>query len=127
MKFAHLLGLVAVMLAGLVTSAFASEDERIQYVEVKQPFVNIYVRLDPKSEIIRQTRKGEYLELLSQGDLWYKVRVDGKDGFVESKAGRVVNRQGASVITLLVYVILLLGSAGAVVMYVRKQQKALAR
>jgi len=121
MKFAHLLAMTAVLAAGIVFSLFA-DDEEIRYVEIKKPFQNIYVKLDPKSEIIRQTKKGEYLELLSKGDSWYKVRVDGKDGFLESKAGRVVNRKGAPIITLLLYIVLLLGCAGGVVLYLKKSQ-----
>ena len=122
MKFAHLLALTVVLATGVVFSLFAGEEDEIRYVEIKKPFQNIYVKLDPKSDIIRQTKKGEYLELLSKGDSWYKVRVDGKDGFLESKAGRVVNRKGAPVITLLLYIVLLLGCAGGVVLYLRKSQ-----
>jgi len=122
MKFAHLLALTVVLATGIAFSLFAGEDDEIRYVEIKKPFQNIYVKLDPKSEIIRQTKKGEYLELLSKGDSWYKVRVDGKDGFLESKAGRVVNRKGAPIITLLLYIVLLLGCAGGVVLYLKKSQ-----
>jgi hypothetical protein len=123
MKFAHLLAMTVVLAAGIAFSLFAAgDDDEIRYVEIKKPFQNIYVKLDPKSDIIRQTKKGEYLELLSKGDSWYKVRVDGKDGFLESKAGRVVNRKGAPVITLLLYIVLLLGCAGGVVLYLKKSQ-----
>ncbi|GBU22202.1 hypothetical protein R80B4_02108 [Fibrobacteres bacterium R8-0-B4] len=52
------------------------------------------------------------------------MKVDGKDGFLESKAGKVVNRKGAPVITLLLYIVLLLGCAGGVVLYIKKQQIA---
>jgi hypothetical protein len=123
MKLARFLGL-AVILTGVFFAVFAAEgtEDEIRYVEVKKPFQNVYVRLDPKSEIIRQVKKGEYLELLSKGELWYKVKVDGKDGFLESKAGRVVNKKGAPVITLLLYIVLLLGCAGGVVLYIKKQQ-----
>jgi len=124
MKLARLLGL-AVILTGVFFAAFAEEaDEVIKYVEVKKPFQNVYAKLDPKSEIIRQVKKGEYLELLSKGESWYKVKVDGKDGYLESKAGKVVNRKGAPVITLLLYIVLLLGCAGGVVLYIKKQQIA---
>jgi len=69
-----------------------TECEDIRFVKVKESYFNIYVRLDPKSEIIRQTKKGECIELLSSGDSWYKVRVDGKDGFMEHRSGKVVNK-----------------------------------
>jgi hypothetical protein len=124
MKLARFLGL-AVILTGVFFAVSAEEpEEEIRYVEVKKPFQNVYTKLDPKSDIIRQVKKGEYLELLSKGESWYKVKVDGKDGFLESKAGRVVNKKGAPVITLLLYIILLLGCAGGVVLYIKKQQIA---
>ena len=123
MKFAHLLAMTVVLAAGIAFSLFAAgDDDEIRYVEIKKPFLNIYVKLDPKSDIIRQTKKGEYLELLSKGDSWYKVRVDGKDGFLESKAGRIVNRKGAPIITLLLYIVILLICAGCVALYLRKTQ-----
>jgi len=123
MKLARFLGL-AVILTGVffAVSADDAPDEAIRYVEVKKPFQNVYTTLDPKSEIIRQVKKGEYLELLSKGELWYKVKVDGKDGYLEANVGKVVNRKGAPVITLLLYIVLLLGCAGGVVLYIKKQQ-----
>jgi hypothetical protein len=124
MKLARFLGL-AVIFTGVFFAVSAEDaDDVIRYVEVKKPFQNVYAKLDPKSEIIRQVKKGEYLELLSKGESWYKVKVDGKDGFLESKAGKVVNRKGAPVITLLLYIVLLLGCAGGVVLYIKKQQIA---
>ncbi len=124
MKLARFLGL-SVILAGVFFAVSAEDaEEVIRYVEVKKPFQNVYTKLDPKSDIIRQVKKGEYLELLSKGESWYKVKVDGKDGFLESKAGKVVNRKGAPVITLLLYIVLLLGCAGGVVLYIKKQQIA---
>jgi len=105
--------------------ADGAEDE-IRYVEVKKPFQNVYTRIDPKSDIIRQVKKGEYLELLRKGESgsWFEVKVDGKVGYLEAKAGKVVNRKGAPVITLLLYIVLLLGCAGGVVLYIKKQQIA---
>jgi SH3-like domain-containing protein len=121
--------MAAVLSAGALFSLFAQDDAAPpKYVEVKKPFFNIYVtNTDPKSEIIRQTRKGEYLELVSEGQSWYKVRVDGKTGFLESKAGRVVNNKDANVIMILLYIILLGGCAGGAVYYIKKQQKVLSR
>jgi len=125
MKFAHLLAVTVVLATGFVFSLFAGDGD-ISYVEIKIPFAKIYVRHDdPKglnSDIIRLAKKGEYLELLSKGESWYKVRVDGKDGFLQAKDGRVVNRKGAPVITLLLYIVILLCCAGGVVLYLKKSQ-----
>jgi uncharacterized protein YpmS len=125
MKFAHLLALTVVLATGIAFSLFAADEDqiRLRYVEVKTPFTNIYVtNTDPKSDIIRQTKKGEYLELLSEGKIWYKVRVDGKDGFLEAKAGRVVDKKNAPIITLLLYILILLVVASGVILFLRKSQ-----
>lgn len=121
MKLARLLALAVILMLG-AASVFA-DDEEIRYVEVKKPFQNVYMKLDPKSEIIRQTKKGEYLELLSRGDSWYKVKVDGKEGYLEARAGKVVNKKGAPIITFLLYLLVLAGCVFGVVLYVKKQQR----
>jgi hypothetical protein len=126
MKLSRFLGL-AVILTGVFFAVFAEDaDEALEYVEVKKAFQNVYAKLDPKSEIIRQVKKGEYLELVRKGvnGVWYEVKVDGRIGYLEAKAGRVVNKKGAPVITLLLYIVLLLGCAGGVALYVKKQHIA---
>jgi hypothetical protein len=128
MKLARLLGL-AVIFTGVFFAAFAEDATDMgepQYVEVKKAFPNVYAKLDPKSEIIRQVKKGEYLELLRKGvnGVWYEVKVDGRVGYLEATAGKVVNRKGAPVITLLLYIFLLLACAGGVALYIKKQQIA---
>jgi DNA-directed RNA polymerase beta' subunit len=147
MKLARFLG-IAVILTGvfLVASADATTEDAtrekslqkefakpdvntktedvIRYVEIKKPLQKVYTRLDPNSEIIRLVKKGEYIELIRKGESWYEVKVDGKIGYLEAKAGKEVNRKGAPVITLFLYIILLLGCAGGVVLYIKKQQIA---
>ncbi|MCL2219675.1 MAG: SH3 domain-containing protein [Chitinispirillia bacterium] len=131
MKFARLFSLTVILTLGVVSALFANPAEQgtaqkdIQYVEVKKPFVNIYVNLDPKSDIIRQTKKGEYLELIAEGmsKTWYKVKVDGKEGWLEANAGKVRDNKGSRVITLLLVLCVLAGSLCGVVFYIRKQQR----
>jgi hypothetical protein len=125
MKLARLFGL-AVLLIGAFSLIFAQDDaaKPLEYVEVKKPFQNVYTKLDPKSDIVRQVRKGEYLELLSKGESWYKVKVDGKEGFLEAKAGKVVNKKGAPVVMFLLFIVVLLGGAAFVILYIKKQQVA---
>jgi len=132
MKPARFLAL-AVILTGVFFAVFADDatappqqNSEPQYVEVKKAFPNVYATLDPKSEIIRQVKKGEYLELLRKGvnGSWYEVKVDGRIGYLEAKAGKVVDRKGAPVITLLLYIMVLLGGAVGVVLYIKKQQIA---
>jgi hypothetical protein len=134
MKLARFLGL-AVILTGVFFAVFADDafnaapgavpgTEKLEppYVKVIKPFSNVYVRLDPKSEIIRQAKKGETLELLRSGDSWYEVKVDGKVGYLQVKNGKPTKAPGGNALVFLLYVVLLLGCAGAVVLYIKKQQ-----
>lgn len=97
-----------------------------QYVQITEPFVNVYEKLDPKSSVIKTAAKGERFDLVFAGDKWYKVKVKGQEGWVELKAGRVV--EGASVVSIIVTVVLLLalvgGTAYVVISYIKKQQTA---
>jgi hypothetical protein len=132
MKLARFLGL-AVILTGVFFALFAdaANDAGVSaaadkleppYVKVIKPFSNVYVRLDPKSEIIRQAKKGETLELVRSGDSWYEVKVDGKIGYLQVKNGKPTKGPGGSTLVFLLYIALLLGCAGAVVLYIKKQQ-----
>jgi len=51
------------------------------FVRVNKASV-VYKELDPKSEIIRYVKEGEFLEILSSGESWYKVKIDGRVGFL---------------------------------------------
>jgi hypothetical protein len=61
------------------------------YVQITKPFANIYEYLDPQSTIIKQAHKGEYFELVSSGTSWYQVKVKDKVGWLEMRAGNVVD------------------------------------
>ena len=72
-----------------LTANFKTIPTFIKYVEVVEPFKNVYTKPDPRSDIIQQVRKGECIEVLSQGESlkdegWYKVKVDGKEGYLEA-------------------------------------------
>jgi uncharacterized pyridoxamine 5'-phosphate oxidase family protein len=122
--------MAAVLLAGAVFPSFAQDDapKVNKWVLVKEPLKNIYVSNDnPKSDIIRQTKPREYIDLITEGETWHRVRVDGKVGFLEARYVQVVNRKGGSVLMILLYIILLGGCAGGAVYYIKKQQKILTR
>jgi hypothetical protein len=126
MKLARLFGL-AVLLAGTLSAVFADDGETPKWVKVNKQLENVYSRLNspnPREDIIRQVRKNEYLELISigEGGSWYKVRIDGREGFLEARSGTVVTRKGVPAIMILLYIVLLLGCAAGVVLYVKKQQ-----
>lgn len=93
--------LAAVALFGCVfgtQASFAAENK--QSVEVQKPLANIYEYLDPKSTIIRQARKGELYELVFAGTSWYQVRVKDRVGWLERRAGEVIDSPGARILGL---------------------------
>jgi hypothetical protein len=94
-----------------------------KYVEIKTPFVNIYEFLDPKSNVIKQAKKGDHFELVYEGKAWYQIKIKDKVGWLEKTAGIVVNNpQYLPIGTFLVFVILLLGTLVAVSLYIYKQK-----
>ena len=99
----------------VVIAAFVSKTEAAQFVKVNGSFVNIYEQLDPKSNVIKQARKGDYLELVYEGTSWYQVKVKDKIGWMEKRTGDVVDKQGSVVpIVLAGFVVLLIATGGAV-------------
>ncbi|MFP4164536.1 MAG: hypothetical protein ACLFQB_11830 [Chitinispirillaceae bacterium] len=131
MRFACLISLTVMCTAVLFSSSFAQEnmeseeDIKTKYVQVKDAFPNVYKKLDPKSDIIQKVKKGDFLELVSEGDSWLKVRVNGQTGFLERKAGKVVDKKGVSTITLVLQILVLLGCGAGVFFYFKKQKAAL--
>jgi hypothetical protein len=75
----------------VVLFAGASFAKNGSYVQITKPFANIYEYLDPQSTIVKQAHKGEYFELVSSGTSWYQVKVKDKVGWLEMRAGSVVN------------------------------------
>ncbi|NLG16173.1 MAG: hypothetical protein GX556_02445 [Fibrobacter sp.] len=97
-----------------------------QYVDIKKPFANIYKELDPKSEIIEQAKKGDHLELVFEGTSWYHVKVkENSFGWVEKKAGEIVDNPGSvSVFSIILILLLVGGTAGGVFYYIKKNKVA---
>jgi hypothetical protein len=60
-------------------------------VEIKRPFANIYEYLDPKSNIIKQAKQGEMFELVYAGTSWYQVRIKDRVGWLERRAGEIID------------------------------------
>ena len=137
MRLIYLFSLTAMISAAFISKVYADDipDETVSsgvsgYVEVRQAFPNVYRKLDPVSNIIGQPKKGDYLELISEGNLWYKVRMrdmDGnmQEGYLERRAGRVVARKGSSaaainiIIALSIIALISLGTW----LHIKKQQK----
>lgn len=111
------------MLAFFVVLSLASPCLAKQYVLVKKPFANVYEFLDPKSSIIEQSKKGDHLDLVYEGTSWYQVKVADKVGWIEKRAGEVVNQSGGSpVIPILLILLIAGGTIGTVGFYINKNR-----
>ena len=84
-------------------SAFA---EATKYVLVEEPLAKVYKELDPKSALVKQAKKGDYLELIYDGTSWNKVKVDGQEGWIERRAGKIVDNQGGAPVGLIIFFVL---------------------
>lgn len=88
-----------------------------QYVAVSKPFVNVYQKLDPTSMVVGQAHKGDHLELIATGDSWYKVKMGTSEGWLEKRAGDVVNNPGNSSTIIIIVVLLFVAGAFGIVSY----------
>ena len=97
-----------------------------QFVKITEPFTNVYERLDPKSTVIKLAKKGDRFDLIYAGPLWYQIKVQDQIGWVERKAGRVVEGTGlfSMVISIVLIVVLVAGTFYAVSSYIKKQKTA---
>jgi len=94
-----------------------------QYVEVTKAFVNVYETLDPKSPVLKQVMKGDHLKLVYPGEKWYQVEMDNKAGWLEKRAGIVVESASAfSIISIILLIIVCLGAFGTAGYYIYKQK-----
>ena len=94
-----------------------------QYLLVEEQLAKVYKDLDPKSPLIKQVKKGEYLKLIYDGTSWNKVVVDGQEGWIERRAGKIVDKTGGVPVAGIVFFIILLGGTlGLVGYYIQKNR-----
>lgn len=130
MRFITLSSLIAMLSVFCITSfaqsdadAGANATEKIGYLLITEPFANVYERLDPMSPLIRQAKKGEYLELVYDGESWHKVKIDGKIGWVEKKSGKIVKNAGGVPVGTVVLLLIVIGATiGGVFYYIQKNR-----
>lgn len=99
------------------------------FVQIRRPFANIYEYLDPQSRILEQAKKNSYYELVYEGTSWYQIKVGGKVGWIEKRAGAVVDRRGVTVFsipvgTFLLFLLLLIGTIGGASLLIYRQKTA---
>lgn len=92
MKTIFLLCIALLHIIVFSTTSYAQEaasdkinDLSDRFVQVKASHSNVYEELDPKADIIKRVKKGDLLELVSEGTAWIRVRADDKIGWLEKK------------------------------------------
>ena len=115
---------IAMMLMAVCFSPFKATAS--QYVQISEPFVNVYQFLDPKSTVIKMVKKGDRLELIFAGTSWYNVKVGSESGWVERKAGYVVERADVTtpVVSIILIVLVLAGTIYGASYYIKKNKTA---
>lgn len=110
----------------MVMCFFPVKTAATQYVQISEPFVNVYEQLDPKSNVLKMVKKGDRLELDFAGDKWYKVKIGDQIGWVERQAGSVVEGSNSfsTVLSIVLIGILLAGTIYVVAWYIKKQKTA---
>jgi hypothetical protein len=95
-----------------------------EFVQISEPFVNIYEYLDPKSTVIKMAKKGDRLELIYAGPSWYNVKVGNKTGWVERKAGILTNKPSVfmPVLSILLIIAVLGVTIFGIVYYIKNQK-----
>lgn len=119
MRCVTLSGSIALLIVLGVSSFVKAE----KYLLVEEPLAKVYEELDPKSPIIKQVKKGEYLDLVYDGEVWHKVRVDGKIGWIERRDGKIVEKKsGASIASIIFLLLIAGGTLGGVVFYIQRNR-----
>jgi hypothetical protein len=113
---------LALLLLSPVSIAAASQ----QYVQITESFTNVYERLDPKSPVIVMAAKGDRFDLIYAGPLWYQVKAKDQIGWIERKAGRVIEGKNvlSTILSIAVVCALLAGTFFIVARVIKKQQTA---
>ena len=93
MRILALGGIAAVLVA---IGFCPSVAEAARYIQISEPFVNVYEVLDPRSDVLKMIKKGDRLEVVSVGTLWYEVKIGDKTGWVERRAGRLTEGKGGA-------------------------------
>lgn len=122
MKFKSKNFIIVGIMLFLVASITNAESKK--YLLVEEQLAKVYKDLDPKSELIKQVKKGEYLELLYDGTSWHKVMVDGQVGWIERKAGKIVEKKGGIPLLGIIGFLIVAGGTIGYSIYLIKKQKA---
>lgn len=93
-----------------------------KWVEIKVGYANIYKQLDPESDIIKQAKKGDRLELVYDGTSWYQVKVGKVTGWVERRSGEIVNSGKSNPMPAILLILLIIGGTTGGIVYFNKNK-----
>ena len=92
-----------------------------QYLLIEEQLAKVYQDLDPKAQIIKQVKKGEYLDLIYDGTSWHKVLVETpegvREGWIERRAGKIVEKAGGVPVLQIIFLFLIVGGTLGGVLY----------
>ncbi len=77
--------IAAVMLAAAMTAAPFTGAWASEYATVKGGGLNLREKASLEAKVLGQYPTGTWIEIVEKNGEWYKVKVDGKDGFMMSK------------------------------------------
>jgi hypothetical protein len=117
----------AVLIAGPIFSQASGVENR--FVKIKKSFANVYEFLDPKSKIVKQAKRGDYFELVYEGTSWYQIKYAENVGWVERRAGNVVENPSITILsipvgTFVFFIVLLIATFIGTSLFIYRQKSA---
>jgi hypothetical protein len=117
----------------IVTIAMFNHPAQAQddkFVKITKPFANVYEYLDPKSAVVTMGKKGDHFKLVFAGDAWFQVQVNEKVGWLSStdaeisSAPQLMLFNSISLPTLIIFILLLLGTLIGITIFINKHKTA---
>jgi len=127
MRAVTLVAMCVVLLTVLMVSNPHAAETR--FVKIRKPFANVYQFLDPKSKVVKQAKRGDCFELIYEGTSWYQVKVANDVGWLERRAGNVVENPGFTILsipigTFVFFILLLMGTFVGTSLFIYRQKTA---
>jgi len=110
------LSFFSLLVLSLCVISFSQESKK--FAQITDPVTNIYRELDPKSGIIKQAKVNETYPLSYAGTSWYRITIDGQEGFIEARSAKIVDTANPmfsiSFTTLVIFIVVLVGTFAAI-------------
>ena len=121
MRLISCVGIVSLFMIFCSSPSKAAESK---FVAIKSSFANVYEYLDPKSTVIKQAKKGDHYELVYEGTSWFQIKTRDKVGWLEKRAGTIVDSPNyISPLSIVMVILLLAGTIGGATYYILNKPK----